>query len=108
MNDLPGLYLVTIEALPNAGTEDFEEFGGAYVNAYVKEASEEAALAVAQREIAEAGWSCKAVESVVYVTHEDYADDDEGIESFKQALLDGVVLDFHTYPVEPEDDDAVH
>jgi len=105
---MPGLYLVTIEALPNAGTEDFDEFGGAYVNAYIVEDTEAAALASAQREIAEAGWSCKSVEKVAYVTNEDFAEDDEGIESFKQALVDGVVLDFHTYPVEPQDDDAVH
>jgi len=105
---MPGLFLVTIEALPNAGTEDFEEFGGAYVNAYVNEPSEAAALASAQREIAAAGWSCKAVDNVAYVTDDDFAQDDEGLESFKQALIDGVVLDFHTYPVEPEGDDAVH
>ena len=105
---MPGLYLVTIEALPNPGTEDFLEFGGAYVNAYVDEPSEAVALESAQREIAEAGWSCKSVDNVAYVTHEDFAQDDEGIESFNQALVDGLVLDFHTYPVEPEDDDAVH
>jgi len=45
---------------------------------------------------------------VAYVTDDDFAQDDEGLESFKQALIDGVVLDFHTYPVEPEGDDAVH
>jgi hypothetical protein len=105
---MTGLYLVTIEALPNAGTDDFADFGGAYVNVYVSEASEAAALASAQREITEAGWSCKTVEKVAYVTREDFSDSDEGIESFEQALVDGVVLDFHTYPVEPEDDDAVH
>ena len=35
---MTGVYLVTIEALPNAGTADFAEFGGAYVNVYVSEA----------------------------------------------------------------------
>jgi len=105
---MTGLYLVTIEALPNAGTDDFAEFGGAYVNVYISEASEAAALASAQREIAEAGWSCKTVENVTYVTREDFPENDEGIESFEQALVDGLVLDFHTYPIEPEGDDAVH
>jgi hypothetical protein len=105
---MDGLYLVTIEALPNPGTEDFDECGGAYVNAYIRESSEASALESAQRVITEAGWSCKAVESVAYVTREDFVEEDEGLESFEQALAEGVVLVFHTYPVGPDDEDVVH
>lgn len=103
-----GVYLVTIEALPNPDTEEFDDCGGAYVNVYVREASEDAALASAQREVAAAGWTCKAVDSVAYVTREDFTEDDEGLESFDLAFNDGLALVFYTFPVDPEDDDVVH
>ena len=105
---MSGLYLVTIEAVPNAGTDDFREYGGAYVNVYVRETSDAAALALAQREIAESGWTCTVIESVAYVTRDDFTSEDDGLESFEQALIDGVVLDFHTFPIGAEDEDAVH
>src|SRR5262245_38335968 len=96
---MSGLYLVTIEAEPNADTEDFREYGGAYGKAYIREATEASALAAAQREIAEAGWSCKSIESIAYVTREDFTDEDDDLDSFEQALVDGVVLVFHTFPI---------
>jgi hypothetical protein len=105
---MTGLYLVTIEAEPNAGTEDFEEFGGAFVNVYIREASEEAALASAQRAVAQSGWTCKAIEGIAYVTREDFTDEQDGLESFEHALTEGVVLDFHTFPIGADDDDVVH
>jgi hypothetical protein len=103
-----GLYLITVEALPNPGTEDFEEYGGAFVNVYIRETSEASALGAAEQEVASAGWSCKAVESVEYVTREDFIDDPDGLENFLEALKDGVVTVFHTYPVGPDEDDVVH
>jgi hypothetical protein len=105
---MSGLYLVTVEAEPSADTDDSREYGGAYVNVYIQAASEAAALAAAQREIAQAGWACKAIDRVTYVTREDFTNEDDGLESFEQALIDGVRLDFHTFPIGAEDDDAVH
>jgi hypothetical protein len=105
---MSGLYLVTIEAEPNAGTDDFREFGGAYINVYIREISEAAALATAQREVAEAGWICKSIEKVEYVTRDDFTDEHEDLESFEQALVDGVVLDFYTFPIGADDSGAAH
>jgi hypothetical protein len=103
-----GLYVVTIDALPSAGSEAFEQYGGAFVHVYIAETSKEAALAAAHREIADAGWSCKAVERIAYTTRDDFKGDAAGLEHFDQALIDGAVLVFHMYPLESDEDDVVH
>ena len=108
MEPVDELYLVTIEALPNPGTEEYENCGGAYVNVYVREESEAAALETAQREVAASGWTCKSIEHTGVVTREDFTEDDDGLEYFEQAIEEGVVLVFHTFPISPDEGDAVH
>lgn len=107
-DDAPGLYLVTIEAAPLSETEAFEQFGGAYVNVYITAATEDEALQTAQEEITRSGWQCVSIENVLYVTRDDYVEDDEGREHFEQALVDGAVLVFNTFPPEPDEGDAIH
>jgi len=89
---MDGLHVVTIEALPSVGSGAFGQYGGAFVSVYTAESSEQAALTLAQREIADAGWSSKAVEKVAYVTRDDFHGDDVGLSHFNQAIVDGVVL----------------
>lgn len=50
----------------------------------------------------------KAIDKVVYVTREDFTGEDDGLESFELALVEGVVLVFHTFPVGAGDDNGVH
>ena len=47
--------LVMVDALPQPGTSAFAEYGGATINVYTTELSEQAAVAVAKREVTEAG-----------------------------------------------------
>ena len=108
LDGMDGLYVVTIEALPSAGSDAFGQYGGAFVLVYIPSSSKESALQAAQREIADAGWNCKAVERIAYTTREDLKEDASGLEHFDQALIDGAVLVFHTYPMEPRGDDVVH
>ena len=105
---MDGLYLVTIEALPLPGSEESESYGGAYINVYTKDQSEADALATAGREVTEAGWVSRSVENIEFVTREDFAEEDDGIEYFDQALVDGIVVVVHTYPNEPGEDDVRH
>jgi hypothetical protein len=107
-DDAPGLYLVTIEATPLSSTEAFEQFGGAFVNVYIPASTEDEALKTAQEEITRSGWQCVSIESLLYVTRDDYVEDEEGREHFEQALLDGAVLVFNTFPPEPDEGDAIH
>jgi C4-dicarboxylate-specific signal transduction histidine kinase len=78
-------------------TDNFAVSSGAYVNAWVEATSERQALAVASREVKEAGWRIESLEAVHPTVRDDYADDDSGLEYFEQALIDGIVLVFHSW-----------
>jgi hypothetical protein len=101
--------LVMVDALPQPGTPAFAEYGGATINVYTTELSEQAAVALATREVTEAGWLLQAVDETYLLTRTDLADaTPEGVAYFEQALLDGVVLVIHTYPSIPQEGDLVH
>lgn len=101
--------LVMVNALPQPGTSAFAEYGGATINVYTTELSEQAAVALAMREVAEAGWQLQTVDETYLLTRADIMEAaPEGVAYFEQALLDGVVVVIHTYPVTPQDGDFVH
>ena len=101
--------LVMVDALPQPGTSAFAEYGGATINVYTTELSEQAAVAVAEREITKAGWQLRAVDETYLLTRTDLAEaTSEGVAYFEQALLDGVVVVIHAYPAAPQEGDLVH
>jgi hypothetical protein len=89
-----GLFIVTVEASPAS-----EQGGavGAYINVFTTVATELEALAVARREVADAGWHFGNVDNVAWVTRDDYAEDSAGLEYFEQALMDGTVVVVHSF-----------
>ncbi|WP_242102015.1 hypothetical protein [Lysobacter sp. M2-1] len=105
---MEGIHVVFVEAAPLPGSDAFAIVGGAYIKVLTTALNETDALAIANHEVSEAGWSIRTVEDVSWVTRDDYTDGQEGIEYFEQALIDGVVLLVHTYPPGPEDGDALH
>jgi len=105
---MEGLYVVTIDALPLPGSDEASSFGGAYINVYTTDQSEAAALMTAGREVAEAGWQSHAIESVSFVTRQDFDEDSEGLAYFEQAQLDGIVVVVHTFPIELDEEDVQH
>jgi hypothetical protein len=105
---MDGLYVVTIDALPLPGTEAASSYAGAYINVYTTDQSETAALTTASREVTEAGWQSRAIESVSFVTRNDFEDDSDGLAYFEQAQLDGIVVVLHTFSNEAADADVRH
>lgn len=100
--------VVMVDALPLPGTDAFAEYGGATINIYSTEESEENALAIAAREVAEAGWQIQSVEENFLLTRDDLVDSPDGLQYFEQALIDGIVLVIYTYAATAEDRDAIH
>ena len=97
-----------VDALPLPGTDAFGEYGGATINVYSTELSQDAALAIAAREVADAGWQIQSVEDTFLLTRQDLAEAPDGLQYFEQALIDGIVLVIHTYPAAPGDGDVIH
>jgi len=103
------IFYVQFEALPNPGSHDFKEFGGAYVNCWVSASSETQAKDIARKSIGEAQWHVVAVEEEVREVNEQYYSENiEGLEHYEQALLDGECYVFHRWPNEAQDQDALH
>jgi hypothetical protein len=105
---LRSLFVITYRARPRPDSAEYAESGGAYVNAFIDAFSEADAHTAAQASIADAGWIVEELDEVSFVDRTDYADDDPDLEYFEQALIDGEVLVFHTWPNEPQDEDIVH
>ena len=97
-----------VDVLPIPGTDAFAEYGGATINIYTTEESEDGALTIAAREVAEAGWQIQSVEDSFLLTREDLVESPDGLQYFEQALIDGVVLVVYTYPATAKDRDALH
>lgn len=102
------LFFLTVVARPARDSAEAGEFGGAYVNCWIDEASEEAAVSRAQAAVRDTGWILESIKDIAVVTRDTYDDQEEGRECFEQALVDGLLLVFHTFPNEPEEDEPIH
>jgi hypothetical protein len=102
------LYFVTVRARPRNDDPKCVDFGGAYVNCWVDEPSEDAAVARADAQVRESGWIPEAITDIATVTRRTYERNDQGRDHFEQALSDGVVLVFHTFPHQPEEGEGTH
>jgi hypothetical protein len=92
------IFIVTLTARPTLQLEGYAKFGGAHVNCWIDANGMAAAVAQAEKEVRAAAWTPGTVDSVRSVTSKDYADDIAGRKYFEQAIVDGVVIVFHTWP----------
>jgi hypothetical protein len=103
------VFYVQYEAAPSSGSEHFDTAGGAYVNCWVRASSEREAREQTSAAIKESGWIVLAVEDQCReVTERAYAESDEGLDHYRQAVMDGECYVFHQWPVEPQEGDDVH
>src|ERR1700677_154477 len=92
------VFLISIRARPTNANECHIDTEGAQVNCWIESASEQDAVAIAEAAVREAAWHPEAVLTIGSVMQSDYANDVSGRGYYEQALLDGVVLVFHTWP----------
>ena len=92
------MFVVTVNALPGQGVSELSDYGGASVNCWVLVASAEEAVVRSKAAVREARWVPESIESVSVVSSGDYSGDHTGRQYFEQALVDGIVVVFHTWP----------
>jgi hypothetical protein len=92
-------YFFTFLAAPTEDAQEYEQAGGAYVNCWIRSDSRDQAEARAAALIEEYGWDVEALEEQSTVTSADYDQDDEDRQFYEQALVEGEVLVFNTWPV---------
>jgi hypothetical protein len=105
------MFFFTFLAVPTPDAKEFHDSGGAYVNCWIRSDGSDRHQAEKRASdlIQEYGWSVEALEEGAIVNSESYNPDDEDHEFFEQALVEGEVLVFSTWPREEdgeeEDDD---
>lgn len=91
-------YFFTFLAFPTPDAKEFDESEGAYVSCWIRNASRQGAEERATELIRDYGWSVEGLEEEAVVTSDDYQEDDEDREFYEQALVEGEVLVFNTWP----------
>jgi hypothetical protein len=99
------MYFFTFLAVPTPNAKEFMDSGGAYVNCWIQSDDRHEAERRASALIDEYGWSVEALEEGATVTSAAYGPDDEDREFYEQALAEGEVLVFNTWPRDEEDGD---
>lgn len=102
------MYFFTFQAVPTPDAKEFHEAGGAYVNCWIQNSDRHDAERRATELIEEYGWAVEALEEGAIVTGDSYAgdaEDDEDSEFYEQALVEGEVLVFNTWPRGDDDED---
>jgi hypothetical protein len=97
------MFFLTFLANPTPEAKEFHESGGAYVSCWIQSGDRSVAEQRARDLIHEYGWSVESLEEGAIVTSADYDRDDEDREFYEQALVEGEVLVFNTWPRGEED-----
>ncbi|AQA18791.1 hypothetical protein BST95_11625 [Halioglobus japonicus] len=87
------------EVEPKYDSDENAQYGGAYVNCWINQAMPKSAEEQARLDIESHGWAIRTLEEKSLVAREDYAESDN-LEYYEQALIDGEVYVFHTFPPE--------
>src|SRR5688572_28812386 len=100
------MFFYSFLAVPTPDAKEFQDSGGAYVNCWIRSDGDGyQAEARAKGLIEEYGWSVEALEEGAIVSSGSYNDDDEDREFFEQALVEGEVLVFNTWPRGEDDEE---
>ena len=99
------MFFYTFLAVPTPDAKEFHDSGGAYVNCWIRSDVSDRYQAEERAKdlIHEYGWSVEALEEGAVVDSGSYGEDDEDREFFEQALVEGEVLVFNTWPRGDED-----
>ena len=99
------IYYLMIEAVPNRDNPEYHEFGGAYINCWVKSATQKEALKKAREYIAEENWKFRKAEDIWVAQRQDYADLPDSLECYDEACKNGLSAIFNTWPVDADNTD---
>lgn len=92
------MFYLTFHAVPTSEAKEFHKAGGAYVSCWIQTGDRSTAEQRARDLIHEYGWSVESLEEGAIVTSADYDRDDADLELYEQALVEGEVLLFNTWP----------
>lgn len=92
------MFLLTYHAKPNKTFVDYNIIGGAWVNCWIESKTSEEAQKIARKEIEDYDWYVEKLDEIIIVDESFYSENDDKKEYFEQAIIDKIVLLFHSYP----------
>ncbi len=104
---MPIIY-IQYESVPLDSSSDYQETGGAIINCWVKALSIEDAKNKAVIAIEDNKWKIVQLEEVFEVNENTYENNDESLDFYHQAELDGECYVYHKWPNELQEEDRVH
>ena len=99
------MFFFTFLAHPKPGHAEYGVVDGAYVACWVAEPIESVAERIAREAIEVQQWDVEERDEGYPVSIDDYDVGTESRERYEQAVIDGVVLTFHRWPVGAPDED---
>ncbi len=102
------IFYIQYECIPSPESEDYAEYGGAFISCWLKTNSIENAKLLAEKSIKENHWVVKKLEESYPVQSKDYDENEENLEYYQQAEIDGEVYVYDAWPNEPQEEEQVH
>ena len=102
------MFYLQYGCIPSQTSDKYGELGGAYISCWIKAVSMKAARKIAELAIQENKWIVQGLEESYPIKQKNYEKDDESLEYFQQAEIDGEVYVYDTWPNEPQEEDQVH
>ena len=92
------IYYLMIEAIPYRNNPESKEFGGAFVNCWVKASTQKDALKRVQEFIKNENWIFMKVEDIWEAQRQSYIDLPDSLECYDAACEIGLSAVFNTWP----------
>jgi hypothetical protein len=96
------IYFFQFEVTPTVKHSENEKIAGAIVDCWIKSDSLDRAELVARERIRSAEWIVDDANQAFADARERYEENSRNLIYFEQALIDGEVLVFHTYPIDDQ------
>ncbi len=93
------IYYLMIEAVPSRNNPESNEFGGAYINCWVKASTQKDALNRAKDYINGENWTYIKTEDIWEAQRLSYIDLPDSLECYDEACKNGLSAIFNTWPV---------
>ncbi len=102
------IYYLQYQSEPSPESKDSDRIGGAFINCWIKAGSLDAAKDLAQNSIRNNNWIILSLEESYVVDSDYYRENKESLEYYEQAITDGEVYVYHSWPNQPQEDGIVH
>ena len=94
------MHFLMIVAHPNPANQDYGTIDGAYVTLYINEALVTSPETAARALVEGQGWDIAEIAESYPITLESLPNDHPGRHSYEQALIEGIVARFNTWPLQ--------